>query len=209
MRKAIEKNARLLALFAIACTVLVGIVNLLTKDKIIEQQKQQLITTLNSLIDPNSFNNTINNECIIVNHELLGNQSQKIYLAKMNDQPVAAALTTIAPDGYNGNIEILVAVNFNGSVNGVRVLQHKETPGLGDKVELRRSNWVLNFTGKKILGENDNRWAVAKDGGMFDQFTGATITPRAVVNAVKRSVTYFNQHKEALFQTPTNCQEHS
>ena len=87
----------------------------------------------------------------------------------------------MAPDGYNGNIELLIAINVDGSVSGVRTLLHKETPGLGDKIELRKGPWIKTFSGKKVLDDNDNRWAVVKDGGMFDQFTGATITPRAVV----------------------------
>ncbi|GLX77210.1 electron transport complex subunit G [Thalassotalea insulae] len=206
MREAIEKNAKLLALFAIACTAVVGLVHMLTKDRIVAQQQQQLINTLNSLIPPESHNNEISQSCFIVQDELLGGYQQKVYLATENEQPVAAAITATAPDGYNGNIELLVAVKLDGSVSGVRTLKHQETPGLGDKIELRKSHWILSFTGKKIRGEQDNRWAVAKDGGMFDQFTGATITPRAVVKAVKSTVDYFNLHKDELFQHDANCQ---
>lgn len=206
MRKAIEKNALLLALFAISCTAVVGVVNIFTKDIIVEQEQQQLLSTLNELIDSSTYNNSIVDECIIVTDPALGASPHKAYLAKLNGQPVSAAITTTAPDGYNGNIEILVAINSEGVVNGVRTLKHKETPGLGDKVELRKSDWTLSFNDKKIIGENDNRWAVTKDGGMFDQFTGATITPRAVVNAVKRTVMYFNNNKTTLFSTEANCQ---
>jgi electron transport complex protein RnfG len=205
MRKVIEKNAKLLALFAIACTALIAFVNFLTKDRIIEQQQQQLITTLASIIEPSKHDNSISQTCIIVNDELLGSAPQKAYLATKLNNPVAAAITTTAPDGYNGNIFLLVAIDIDGTVSGVRTTKHKETPGLGDKIELRKSQWILSFTGKKILEENDARWAVAKDGGMFDQFTGATITPRAVVNAIKRTVIYFNQHKTKLFNTAPNC----
>jgi len=206
MRKAIEKNAIRLALFAVACTALVGLVHLTTKDRIVKQEQQYLIKTLNSLIDPNSFDNDIANSCTVVTHELLGEKPQKAYLASQRTHPVAAAITTTAPDGYNGNIELLVAIELNGTVSGVRTLKHKETPGLGDKIELRKSDWILSFSGKKIADDKDSRWAVAKDGGMFDQFTGATITPRAVVNAVKRTVTYFNDNKHALFNQTNNCQ---
>lgn len=206
MRDAIQKNAQLLALFAVCCTAVVGGVDILTKDTIVEQEQQQLISTLNELIDSTKYNNSIANECIAITDELLGAGSHKAYLAKQDNTPVAAAITATAPDGYNGNIEILVAIDINGVVNGVRTVKHKETPGLGDKVELRKSDWTLSFNGKQIIGNTDSRWAVAKDGGMFDQFTGATITPRAVVNAVKRTVTYFNQNKTALFNTEANCQ---
>ncbi len=206
MRKAIEKNARLLALFAISCTAVVGLVHLVTKDTIVAQEQQQLINTLNSLIPIENHNNDISQSCFFIQDELLGNGQQKAYLAMQDQQPVAAAITATAPDGYNGNIELLVAVNIDGSVSGVRTLKHQETPGLGDKIELRKSRWILSFAGKKIRGETDNRWAVAKDGGMFDQFTGATITPRAVVKAVKQTVDYFNLHKSELFQHQANCQ---
>ena len=205
MRKAIEKNAQLLALFAIACTALIAFVDFLTKDKIIEQEQKQLISTLSSIIDPIKHDNSITQSCIIIEDEQLGSAPQKAYLATNKNAPVAAAITTTAPDGYNGNIFILVAINVDGSISGVRTIKHQETPGLGDKIELRKSQWILDFNDKKILEETDNRWAVAKDGGMFDQFTGATITPRAVVNAVKRTTMYFNQHKTKLFNTTPNC----
>ncbi|MDT0604751.1 electron transport complex subunit RsxG [Thalassotalea castellviae] len=205
MRNTIEKNAKLLALFAVACTALIAFVNFLTKDKIKEQEQQQLISTLSSIIDPNSHNNSISQTCIIIKDTQLGEEPQKAYLATNNNTPIAAAITTTAPDGYNGNIFLLVAINIDGSISGVRTIKHQETPGLGDKVELRKSQWILSFNGKQILDENDNRWGVAKDGGMFDQFTGATITPRAVVNAVKRTTNYFNQHKAELFNTAANC----
>ena len=206
MRKAIEKNAKLLALFAIACTAVVGTVHLLTKERIVKQEQQQLINTLNSLIPPEKHDNEMTESCFTLSDELLGNGMHKAYLATKNVQGVAAALTATAPDGYNGNIELLVAINLDGSVSGVRIIKHQETPGLGDKIELRKSDWILSFNGKKILGEKDGRWAVAKDGGMFDQFTGATITPRAVVKAVHSAASYFNQHKTQLFARSANCQ---
>jgi Na+-translocating ferredoxin:NAD+ oxidoreductase subunit G len=207
MRKIIQKNAQLLALFAIACTALIAFVDFLTKDIIIEQEQQQLVLTLSSIIDPNKHDNSITQTCIIVEDNQLGSSPQKAYLATNKNIPVAAAITTTAPDGYNGNIFLLVAINIDGTISGVRTIKHQETPGLGDKIELRKSQWILDFNGKEILEEKDNRWAVAKDDGMFDQFTGATITPRAVVNAVKRTTMYFNQHKAQLFDATQNCLE--
>ena len=205
MQKIIKKNAQLLALFAIACTTFIALVDLLTKDKIVAQQQKQLLSTLASIIDPNTHNNAISKSCFTLDNQALGATPKKIYLATMNEKPVAAAITTTAPDGYNGNITLLVAVNVSGSVSGVRTLKHQETPGLGDKIEVKRSPWILNFSEKKMMGENDSRWHVRKDGGMFDQFTGATITPRAVVSAVKRTVKYFNANKDTLFSTSPNC----
>ncbi len=203
---AISKNSKTLALFAITCTAIVGLVSELTKDRIKVQQQQQLLNTLHSIIAPHRYDNDIANDCINMSSALLGSSAmQTSYIARLGDEVVAVAMTSTAPDGYNGNIELIVAINTDGSVSGVRVLKHQETPGLGDKIELRKNNWITSFTGKKLLSDNDSRWAVVKDGGMFDQFTGATITPRAVVKAVRKTVQYFNTHKKDLFTQANNC----
>lgn len=206
MKVAITKNAKLLAIFAISCTIVVGLVNELTKNKISQQAEKQLLTTLHSLIEPNRLNNDLYNDCLFVNDPLLGNDiEQTIYIARLNGTPVAAAVTATAPDGYNGNIELLVAINIDGSISGVRTLAHNETPGLGDKIELRKHTWITSFKDKLFTGEDDTRWAVKKDGGMFDQFTGATITPRAVVNAVKNAALYFETNKAELLTQTSTC----
>jgi len=203
---AMSKNAQLLALFAVACTAIVGVVHLLTKDQIALQQQQKLLRNLNSIIIDSSYNNVIYQDCLVLPSTALGTATaQKVYRARYNNTPVSAAITTIAPDGYSGNIELLIAINIDGTVSGVRALKHLETPGLGDKIEIRKSDWIKSFTGKKLANENDSRWNVKKDGGMFDQFTGATITPRAVVKAVRNTVNYFNTHQNELFESPSNC----
>ncbi|AZQ84118.1 electron transport complex subunit RsxG [Colwellia sp. Arc7-635] len=203
---AINKNAKILALFAIACTATVGLVHLFTKDRIEIQAQQQLIKQLSEIIQVDSHDNEMFRDCITAPE---GNSSDLlidvIYRARLNNTPTAAAIKTVAPDGYSGNIELLIAINVDGSVSGVRALTHKETPGLGDKIELRKSDWIEKFSGKKVLSDNDNRWAVIKDGGMFDQFTGATITPRAVVKTVRKTVDYFQANQESIFTTASNC----
>jgi electron transport complex protein RnfG len=203
---AINKNAKILMLFAVACTAAVSLVHLLTKDRIELQAQQQLIRQLNETIDENRHDNEMFRDCIIAPQGDKENSSlDVIYRARMDNAPIAAAIKTVAPDGYNGNIELLIAINNDGSVSGVRTLLHKETPGLGDKVELRKSDWITKFSGKKVHDENDSRWAVIKDGGMFDQFTGATITPRAVVKTVRKTVDYFKANKDVIFTTASNC----
>jgi len=202
----ISKNSKILALFAIVCTAAVGLVHLLTKDRIELQTQQQLIQQLNEIIQIDSHDNEMFRDCILApasnNTDLL---IDVIYRARLNKVPTAAAIKTVAPDGYSGNIELLIAINVDGSVSGVRTLLHKETPGLGDKIELRKSAWIEKFSGKKVLGDNDNRWAVIKDGGMFDQFTGATITPRAVVKTVRKTIDYFQANQESIFTASSNC----
>jgi electron transport complex protein RnfG len=206
MRKAIEKNAKVLTVFAVTCTLVVGIVNLLTKDRIELQEQQQLLTTLGNIIEPSRHNNNIYQDCLTLQSPLLANnEAQTAYIAKWDDSPIAIALTTTAPDGYNGNIDLLVAINVDGSVSGVRVLKHNETPGLGDKIELRKSDWIKSFTDKVMMSDVDSRWHVVKDGGMFDQFTGATITPRAIVKAVKEATIYFKKNQQSLFAKTSTC----
>ena len=205
---AISKNTKILTLFAIACTAAVSIVSELTKDKIKIQEQQQLLSTLHTIIDPSRYDNDIANECIKISGPELGsNKTQTAYIARKSGEIIAVALTSIAPQGYNGNIEFIMAVNNDGSVSGVRVLKHRETPGLGDKVEIRKSDWITRFTGKSLRSEDDSRWAVTKDNGIFDQFTGATITPRAVVNGVKDTLNYFNKNKDMLLTRPNACGE--
>lgn len=217
-RLPIQKNSQILAIFAIVCTAIVGLVNELTKDRIKAQAQQQLLNTLHSIIEPSRYNNDITQDCVIINSSLLGGSkngsnnkqtNQTAYIARNNSTPIAIAITSTAPDGYNGNIELIVAINMDNSISGVRVLKHQETPGLGDKVELRKSDWITSFEGKELLSENDSRWAVVKDGGMFDQFTGATITPRAIVKAVKNTLIYFKENikdnKNSLLTLPNSC----
>lgn len=209
-RLPMQKNSQILAIFAIVCTAIVGLVNELTKDKIKAQEQLQLLNTLHSIIEPSRYNNEITQDCVNLSSILLGNSANDkeihtAYIARQDNQAIAIAMTSTAPDGYNGNIELIIAINMDESISGVRVLKHQETPGLGDKVELRKSNWIDSFTGKKLLSENDSRWAVTKDNGMFDQFTGATITPRAVVKAVKKTLLYFKDNKHSMLTRPNAC----
>jgi Na+-translocating ferredoxin:NAD+ oxidoreductase subunit G len=210
MLASVQKNSKILALFAIVCTAIMGLVNELTKHTIARQQQQQLLNQLYSIIDQNNVDNDIYQDCVLISDPALGGaEPQTAYLARFQGQPVAAALTSIAPDGYSGNIELLIAINIDGSISGVRALKHQETPGLGDKIESRKSTWINGFAGKMVHGEKDSQFAVAKDGGMFDQFTGATITPRAVVKAVKRTALYFQQHKQDIFASKASCRSES
>lgn len=206
MKIAIEKNARILALFAIACTAVVGITYELTKDRIAKQEQKELLSTLHAIVPDSIHDNDMSAHCVTVNDALLGmNGEQLAYLATINEKPVAAAIETIAPDGYNGKIHLIVAMNYDGSVSGVRTIKHKETPGLGDKIEIRKSNWITGFSGKTDEQITSPRWGVKKDGGMFDQFTGATITPRAVVKAVANTAEFFRHNKEQLFSQDNMC----
>ena len=173
-----QKNGLLLAAFAVIATALIIGVQLLTEDKIARQQQQQVLRTLNQLIPPALHDNDLYQSCRLLQDPALGStKPQPLYRAWVNDEPTALAAEIVAPDGYSGAIRLLLAIQPNGEVLGVRTLRHQETPGLGDKIEIQKSDWIKSFAEKRVRGEDDNRWAVQRDGGMFDQFTGATITP--------------------------------
>jgi len=126
----------------------------------------------------------------------------------MQGEPVALVIEALAPDGYSGTIRLLVGINIDGSLGGVRVVAHRETPGLGDAIEEERSDWILGFTGKSLQDPPLQKWAVKKDGGAFDQLTGATITPRAVVKAVRQALLYYRDQKDALFAREETTDQH-
>jgi Na+-translocating ferredoxin:NAD+ oxidoreductase subunit G len=131
--------------------------------------------------------------------ELLGTAAPvPVHRARQQGQPVAVIIAAVAPDGYSGPIELLVGIAPDGRLLGVRVTRHRETPGLGDFIELRRSDWIQQFAGRSLQSPTLARWQVRRDGGDFDQFTGATVTPRAVVTAVARTLQAFERHREAL-----------
>ncbi|USH01600.1 electron transport complex subunit RsxG [Grimontia kaedaensis] len=206
MIRAMRNNGAILALAALLSTGLVAVTNTLTKDTIAEQQRMQLLRVLNQVIPEEMHDNALAKTCTLVTSPNLGTREpMPIYIATKNGEPTAMAVEAIAPDGYNGAIKVLVGVNTNNTVLGVRVLSHNETPGLGDKIDLNVSDWVLSFDGKNIESEDDKRWAVYKDGGQFDQFTGATITPRAVVSAARNAAWYVMQNKDIIVRQPLNC----
>lgn len=208
MLKTMKKSSLVLALFAVASTALVTITFALTKDQIAYQQQQQLLTTLNQVVPRSLHDNELYKACTLVsNSDALGTeQPMPIYLASLNDKHSGAAIEAIAPDGYSGAIKVIVGVDANSMVTGVRILSHQETPGLGDKIDTRITRWVDSFLGKSVDNLEDKSWAVQKDGGQFDQFTGATITPRAVVKAVKKAVWFYKTHQDELQTLPLNCE---
>jgi electron transport complex protein RnfG len=132
--------------------------------------------------------------------DLLGNKQATIAnRARINNEPAAVIIEAIAHDGYSGDIKLLIAIKANGSISGVRVLAHKETPGLGDYIDIAKDNWIKLFDNESLLKTAESQWKVKKDGGAFDYMAGATITPRAVVKAVHKALQYFEANKQALF----------
>lgn len=206
MLKSMRKHGITLALFAAGSTGLTAAINELTKSTIAEQAATQQKALFNQVLPADRYNNDLLQSCYLVTAPPLGKGQHKIWIAKNNDAPVGVVMEATAPDGYSGAIQLLVAADFKGTVLGTRVTEHHETPGLGDKIELRLSDWITHFAGKVIHGPGDSHFAVKKDGGDIDQFTGATITPRAVVNAVKRAGLYA-QTLPAQIPELTSCGE--
>jgi electron transport complex protein RnfG len=215
-----KKNALILGAFALATTLLIAITYLGTKDTIAEQQQRMLLRVINDVVPADSFSNDIQHDCaaLPVDAQLGAGEGLKAYRGfnltqtenSMNDPQAtltSVAIETIAPDGYSGDIRLIVGIAgpYLRTVTGVRVLAHKETPGLGDKIDLRINDWILSFNQQTYTPGREDNWAVKKDGGQFDAFTGATITPRAVVNAVLNAVLYVQAHQRDIALATNQC----
>lgn len=205
----IFRSAWTLGLLALIGTALLAGVHWLTEPRIAEQERRQLLTQLQQVLPPDAFNNAMYEDFTDVQDESAfpGRQIVRVYRARLDGDPAGVVMRVSAPDGYNGRIGLLVGIFASGNISGVRVLKHGETPGLGDGIELQRSDWILSFNNKSLDNPAPANWAVKRDGGEFDQFTGATITPRAVVRAVHRTLKYFEANKTELFQKPSLFRE--
>jgi len=199
---AMQKAGLSLAFFALLSVLLVAVTNSLTKDKIIENQAMMLLAALNEVVPAHRYDNDLASSKIILTAQDTGFiNDTPVYLATLNGTPSTAIFEVTTFKGYSGAITILIGINASDqTLSGVRIVKHKETPGLGDKMETRKSNWVLAFDGKSLNNPSMNDWQVKKDGGNFDQFTGATITPRAIVNAIKSTLIYAQSNMNTLFQ---------
>jgi electron transport complex protein RnfG len=198
--KQIAMTSLLLMLFAIIGGGMVGVTYQGTAEQIAENEREAMLRNLNQILPATSYDNDLINDTLQLEaDERLGREeSSSAYVARKDGAVRSIIFSPIAPDGYSGAIKLLVGVNVDGTLAGVRVISHKETPGLGDAIEIERSDWLLRFDGLSLNNPNTRGWAVKRDGGVFDQFTGATITPRAVVKAVHRTLIYFDRHKKQL-----------
>ncbi len=209
LSKASFKNGAILGLFALISTGLIAFIHLLTKDKIAEEIEAAMARRLNQIVAPSEYNNDVYHDCkLLESSSLLGSSDPiKIYRMRHNQQNYGVFFTTTAPDGYAGKIKLLVGVYNNGTIAGVRVTEHQETPGLGDKIEIEKSNWIEQFKNLSLTNKDEKAWKVKKDGGEFDALTGATITPRAIIKAVHQSLIFFQQNKASLYDHTSSCGE--
>ena len=197
MQQSLSVNALGIGCFAAITAALIAVTFVLTKAPIEDNVRRHKTAKLYEIIATDKFDNDLFADTI----ELPGTEFGYSKNISAHVATTAGRVTTIifpvlSSQGYSGDISLLVGINADSSIAGVRVITHTETPGLGDKLELKKSPWLLSFNGLKKVAQQP--WAVKKDGGQFDQFTGATITPRAVVNAVGKSLDYFHKHRRQL-----------
>lgn len=206
--QAIGRNGLLLGLFAAVATLALAGTYLATRDAIVEQKRAAEARALAEVISAEQHDNNLLDDAFNVDDATsLGlKQAAHGYRSRRDGNVTGVILPAIAPDGYSGSITLLVGINADGTLSGVRAIEHRETPGLGDKVDARKSPWVNSFVGRSLNDPKPEHWAVKKDGGVFDQFTGATITPRAVVNRVRLALEYFAAHRAQLLELNTETE---
>jgi len=198
--QSIWRNAAGLGLFAIITGGAIAITQALTEDRIEQQVAQAEAKALFEIIPENQHDNDLLKDTVTLpaSNTMNGGRPITAWVARRGDRPTGLILQVNAPDGYSGDINLLVGINMKGTVLGARVTSHHETPGLGDKVGTKKSDWIHTFEGRSLGNPEPGQWAVKKNGGVFDQFTGATITPSAVVSAIKRSLVYFREHRKEI-----------
>lgn len=203
LKVSISKNSLLLTAFAIIAATLLALTYENTKDQIAESEREAAQKALLEIIPVERIDNDLLLDTLAIPesaYESLGKPDGNIHLARKNGDVIGVIVPAIAPDGYSGAIKMLVGVNSNGTIAGVRVLSHKETPSLGDKIDIKKSQWITSFDDKSLQNPQASKWKVKKDGGEFDQFTGATITPRAVTNAVHKVLVFVEKKHSLLFE---------
>lgn len=202
-------SAALLGLFAVVGTGLVALTYDQTHERIVANEREALLRSLHALVPPESHDNNLAADTIeLISPFHFGTDAPiTVYRARRDGRPIAAVFSTVAPDGYSGNIKLLVAVRHDATLAGVRVVSHRETPGLGDRIDEQRSDWIHIFDNRSLENPAPKDWKVKRDGGVFDQLTGATITPRSVVQAVYRTLLYYREHADEIFvETPPRKQ---
>lgn len=203
MIREIAKPAGYLFIFALVGVLILSLIHGATEDRIAENERIALLKNVNTLVDSGLYDNDPLSDRIVLPTNTLNSAAPvTVYRARKNSRSVAAIYVTTSPNGYSGKIRMVIGINADQTLAGVRVVSHKETPGLGDRIDAEKNDWILGFAGKSLQNPQLNGWAVKKDGGQFDQFTGATITPRAVVNMVRSTLLWSQENQTSLYQMP-------
>jgi len=204
--QSVLRSGATLAVIAAICTALVAATHQLTAGRIADNRRTLLEQSLQPALSGITYDGGISDSRLVIAppHDLPGSDAAVIYRVYAGGSPVAALIAVTARDGFSGPIRVLIGVDFDGVVTGIRILQHRETPGLGDKIVSTRSDWVHQFEGRSLLDPVTTGWAIEHDGGDFDQLTGASVTPRAVINAIRDTLIYFDAHRDEIFAAPAN-----
>lgn len=202
LRSKLEFQTGILAAFALIASILLGVTHCSTESTIQQRQDEDLINSIAEVVPATLYDNDLLHDTVKVpsTEYNIGAAETLVYRARKAGEITAVCFKYTAPDGYSGAIDMIIGIDRAGNILGVRVLNHKETPGLGDKIELAKSKWILSFNGFSLENLDPKKWAVKKDGGQFDQFAGATITPRKSVQATYRSLQLFRDKKEELLK---------
>lgn len=200
LKERVSYQTLLLAGFALLASALLGLADYNTRDVINQRMEEDLRASLAEVVPNSYYDNNLLEDTVIIDSsdDRIGEQETLVYLGRKQGKVNAVSFRLTAPTGYSGPISLIMGIDKDGEVLGVRVIAHAETPGLGDKIEVSKSNWILNFKGHSLQNLTIEQWAVKKDGGVFDQFSGATITPRAIVKAVYQGLQFFDKHRAEL-----------
>jgi electron transport complex protein RnfG len=201
LAKASVHTALNLLFFALIGTAMLALTYNLTHETIAQSEEQEKLKLVSQVVPASAYDNDIMKDTAeLAGDELLGTkEASTVYRGRLNGEPSIAVLQIVAPDGYSGKINLIVALQRDGRIGGVRVVSHHETPGLGDYIEIAKSKWINGFNDLALNQRKDSEWQVKKDGGAFDYVAGATITPRAVVKAVHKALQFAAQHHNELF----------
>jgi electron transport complex protein RnfG len=203
-QRSVFRTGLTLAMIATVCTTLVAATYQSTRERIAANEKALLEQRLQPALAGLFYDSGVSESRLVIDppHGLPGSDPAVIYRVFAEGEPVAALFVVTARDGFSGPIRILVGVGIDSTVTGLRILEHRETPGLGDRIESARSDWVYQFDGRALGDPEVGRWAIKVDGGEFDQLTGASVTPRAVIKAVRDTLIYFDARRDEIFSLP-------
>lgn len=203
--KASMQTSLRLLMFTVVGTAALAFTFNITHDKIAASEEAEKLNLIKQIVPQEKFDNQIMQDTLsIAADPLLGNNNATTaYRGRLQGQPSMLVMEAIAPDGYSGKIRFIMALQYDGTISGVRVVKHKETPGLGDYIDAAKSYWIKGFNGISLTNRTDKDWKVKKDGGQFDYMTGATISPRAMIKAVHKASQYYAQHRDELFAQQT------
>lgn len=209
LAKATVRTALNLLFFTVIGTAILAATFNLTHSQIAQSEEAEKLKLINQVVPESLYDNELIKDTLVIpaNTQLGTEQDSIAYRARLKGQPAVVVLESVAPDGYSGKIAMIVAISHAGVVTGVRVVSHKETPGLGDYIEFAKSKWIDLFSGASHEHYKEDDWKVKKDGGQFDYMAGATISPRAVVKAVHKTLHYFEDNREQLFAESAQAAE--